>query len=151
MVMKVLQLIDELEDVVENSSSIPFAGKTLVDKGEVLELIKEIRIHIPDEVKQAQWIKEERQRILIEAQKEADSMLNDVKVHIEQMIEKDEITKKAQKRAEEIIGQAQANAKDIRIGARQYADELLGGIEQKLEVLVKTIKSNRDELKGMNG
>jgi len=149
--MKVLQLIDDLEDVFENSSSIPFAGKALIDKGEVLELLKEIRIQLPDEIKQAQWIKEERQRILIESQREADTILHDAKKHIEEMIEKDEITKKAHKRAEDIISQAQVNAKDIRIGARQYADELLSGVEKNLEALTKTVRHNRKELKGMNG
>ena len=62
--MNVLKLIEELEDIIENCSSIPFVQKVLVSKGEVLEIIKEIRIHLPDEIKQAQWIKEERQRIL---------------------------------------------------------------------------------------
>lgn len=149
--MKVLQLLDELEDVIENSSSIPFAGKCLIDRGEMLEILKEIRIQLPDEVKQAQWIKEERQRILIEAQRDADSTIQDARKHIEEMIEKDEITKKAHKRAEEIISQAQDNAKEIRLGARQYADELLAGVESSLEELIGTIKTNRNELKGMKG
>ncbi|MCT4606389.1 MAG: ATPase [Marinisporobacter sp.] len=149
--MNALRLLDELEDIVESSSSIPFAGKTFVDKEEILDIIKEIRIQLPDEVKQAQWIKEERQRILIEAQKEADSVMEDAKVHIEEMVEKDEITKMAHKRAEEIVSQAQINAKEIRIGARQYIDELLSGVEKNLGKVVETIKENRDELKGMKG
>lgn len=149
--MNVLHLIDELEDIIENSSSIPFAGKVFIDRGEILEIIKEIRIQLPDEIKQAQWIKEERQRILIEAQQEADSTLQDAKVHIEAMVEKDEITKLAHARSEEIISQAQANAKEIRIGARQYADELLGEMEQSLIDMMDTIKQNRKELKGMKG
>lgn len=149
--MNVLKLIDELEDIIDNSSSIPFAGKVFIDKGEILDIIKEIRIQLPDEIKQAQWIKEERQRILIEAQQEADSILQDAKRHIEEMVERDEITKLAQKRGEEIISQAQVNAKEIRIGARQYADELLGGLEQNLMDMIDTIKQNRKELKGMKG
>lgn len=149
--MNVLKLIDELEDIIDNSSSIPFAGKVFIDKGEILDIIKEIRIQLPDEIKQAQWIKEERQRILIEAQQEADSILQDAKRHIEEMVERDEITKLAQKRGEEIISQAQVNAKEIRIGARQYADELLGGLEQNFIDMIDTIKQNRKELKGMKG
>ncbi|MFZ5966333.1 MAG: ATPase [Bacillota bacterium] len=149
--MNVMRLLDELEDIIENSSSIPFAGKALVDRSEILDMIREIRIQLPDEVKQAQWIKEERQRILIEAQKEAETIIKDAKVHIEEMVEKDEITRLAQKRAEEIIGQAQVNAKEIRIGARQYADDLLDGIETEMSKLVETVRQNRKELKGMKG
>ncbi|WP_129597203.1 ATPase [Anaerophilus nitritogenes] len=149
--MDALNLIDELEDIIENSSSIPFAGKSLVDKEEILELIKEIRIQLPDEVKQAQWIKEERQRILLEAQKEADDIVEDAKVHIEEMIDRDEITREAQKRAEEIISEAQMNAKEIRLGSRQYTDELLGSVEKSIERVLDTIKDNRNELRGMKG
>ncbi|PAB58882.1 ATPase [Anaeromicrobium sediminis] len=147
--MNVLKLLDELEDIIESSSSIPFAGKTFVDKDEILEIIKDIRLQLPDEVKQAVWIKEERQKILIEAQHEADNIIDDAKDHIEQMVEKDEVTKQAQKRAEEIIAQAQESAKEMRIGARQYTDELLLNMESQLENMLGTIKENRNELKGM--
>ncbi|MCT4594885.1 MAG: ATPase [Anaeromicrobium sp.] len=147
--MNVLKLLDELEDIIDSSSSIPFAGKTFVDKDEILEIIKEIRLQLPDEVKQAVWIKEERQKILIEAQHEADNIIDDAKDHIEQMVEKDEVTKEAQKRAEEIIAQAQESAKEMRIGARQYTDELLHNMESQLESMLGVIKENRNELKGM--
>ncbi|WP_053956957.1 ATPase [Inediibacterium massiliense] len=149
--MDALHLLDELEDIIENSSSIPFAGKSLVDKEEILDLIKEIRIQLPDEVKQAQWIKEERQRILLEAQKEADAIIEDAKIHIEELVDRDEITKEAQKRAEEMISEAQMNAKEVRLGARQYTDELLGSVEKSIERILDTIKDNRNELRGMKG
>ncbi len=147
--MEVLRLLEELEDIVENGSSIPFAHKVLVDKDELLEIIKEVRIHLPDEVKQAQWIKEERQRILIEAQQDADTITQEANEHIAAMVEQDEITKIAQKQAEEIIGQAQTSAKEMRLGARDYADEILIQIENVLNELGETINNNRNELKGM--
>lgn len=147
--MKVLELLEDLEDIVESGSSIPFAHKVLVDRNDILELIKEIRLQLPDEVKQAQWIKEERQRILVEAQKEADVILEEAHKHIKEMVDEDEITKQAHKQAEEIIAQAQNNAKELRLGAREYADELLESAENALIQLVETVKENRNELKGM--
>lgn len=144
--MDVLKLLDEIEDIIEGSSTIPFAGKALVDKGEILDIIKEIRIKLPDEIKQAEWIKEERQRILAEAQKEADTMVQEVKLHIEEMVEQDEITKLANERAEEIISKAQNNAKEIRIGAREYADGLLKETETNLKNIIGTLEKNRQEL-----
>lgn len=149
--MNVLRLLEKLEDIIESSSTMPFGGKTLIDKEETLDIIEEIRVQLPDEVKQAQWIKEERQRILIEAQKEADNMTFDAKEHVEGMVERDEITKKAQRRAEEIISEAQRNAKEIRIGARQYADELLVDMEKNMHNILDILSSNREELKGMKG
>lgn len=147
--MDVLKLLDEIEDILESSSSIPFAGKVLVDKGEMLEVLKEIRLKLPDEIKQAEWIKEERQRILAEAHSEANTVVEEAKIHIEEMVEQDEITKQAKERAEEIITKAQSNAKEIRIGAREYADELLKNLEGNIKTVMETLEKNRMELKGL--
>ena len=149
--MNVLRILEELEDIIESGSSIPFAHKVLVDKTEALELIKEIRIQLPDEIKQAQWIKEERQRILVEAQQESDTIIEEANKHIKAMIEQDEITRHARKQAEEIIAQAQINAKEMRLGARDYVDELLSSAEKVLIKQVETLQENRNEIKGMKG
>ncbi len=147
--MNVLKLLEELEDIVENCSSIPFVQKVLVDKGEILEIVKEIRINLPDEIKQAQWIKEERQRILAEAQQEADTISEEANKHILSMIEENEITKLANEQAEKIITQAQTNAKEMRLGAKDYVDGLLESVELDLADLINAIKENRNELEGM--
>lgn len=147
--MDVLELIDELEDIVEDSSSVPFSSKVMVDKGEILEIVKEIRIQLPDELKQASWVKEERQRILAEAQKEADTIVGETQSHLEELIEEDEITKKAQERAEEILSKAQTNAKEIRLGAVEYADSILTDTQLNLKDLIDILDKNRQELRGM--
>ena len=61
--MEIFTLLETLEEILENSRSVPFSNKGIVDKEEMLDLIKEIRIKMPDELKQAKWVKEERQRI----------------------------------------------------------------------------------------
>ncbi len=147
--MDVLELIDELEDIVEDSSSVPFSCKVMVDKEEILEIIKEIRIQLPDELKQASWVKEERQRILAEAQKEADTIVGEAQSHLEELIEKDEVTKKAKERAEEILSKAQTNAKEIRLGAVEYADSILTETQLNLKDLIDILDKNRQELRGM--
>ena len=73
--MEIFTLLETLEDIMERSRSIPFTEKGIVDKEEVLEIIKEIRLKLPDELKQAKWVKEERGRILEEAQREADGIV----------------------------------------------------------------------------
>ena len=146
--MDVLNLIDEIEDILEDSSSIPFSGKVMVDKEEILEIIKEIRIKLPDEIKQAAWIKDERQRILAEAQKEADTIVNEAKSHLEELIDEDEITRNAKERGLEIVTKAQNNAKEIRIGAMEYADNLLVETQENLSSLIDLLDKNRQELRG---
>ena len=68
--MEIFTLLETLEDLLERGRNVPFSAKIIVDKEEMLDLIKEIRLKLPDELKQAKWVKEERQRILAESQKE---------------------------------------------------------------------------------
>lgn len=147
--MNVLNLIDNLEDMIENGSSIPFSGKVLLDKDEITDLIKEIRIQLPDEVKQAQWIKEERNKILIEAQHEADRLIQNAKNRIEELSEKDEIVKLAQEKAGEIILKADEKAKEMKFASIKYADEILDKLEKDTSDILGTLRTNREELKNM--
>ena len=62
-IMEIFTLLETLEDIMERSKSLPFTEKGIVDKEEVLEIIKEIRLKLPDELKQAKWVKEERAHI----------------------------------------------------------------------------------------
>jgi len=56
--MEILKLIDEIEDIIENGSSVPFSSKVMIDADEIYDIISEIRIKLPDEIKQANWIKQ---------------------------------------------------------------------------------------------
>ncbi|MGI6778725.1 MAG: ATPase [Acetivibrionales bacterium] len=145
--MEILSILETLEDVVERSISVPFSGRCLIDREEVLEIIKEIRLKLPDDIKQAKWVKEERQKILMEAQKEANSIVKDAENRITSLIDEHEITKKAYERADEIISNAQQNAKEIRLGTREYADSILDKVEEILKDTLDVIKMNREELK----
>ncbi|ADU74051.1 hypothetical protein M972_111028 [Acetivibrio thermocellus AD2] len=145
--MEMLSILETLEDLVEKSVTVPFSGKCLVDKEEILEIIKEIRLKLPDDIKQAKWIKEERQRILLEAQKEANNIIKDAENKIASLIDEHEITKKAYEQSNEIISNAQKNAREIRLGTKEYADSILSKVEQILEETLQVIRENREELK----
>lgn len=145
--MEILSILETLEDLVEKSVNVPFSGRCMVDKEEILEIIKEIRLKIPDDIKQAKWVKEERQRILLEAQQEANNIVKEAENSIASLVDEHEITKKAYEQANEIISGAQKNAREIRMGTREYADSVLGKVEEILRDAAETIKSNRDELK----
>lgn len=148
--MDVLKLIDEVEDIVEGGSSLPFSSRVMIDKDELLDIIKEIRIKLPDEIKQAAWIKEERQRILADAQSDADTLLSEAEYRLEEMLEEEGISKMANQRAEEIINRAQINAKEIRLGAMEYADSLLLDTQESLKEVIALLNENRKELRGGN-
>lgn len=145
--MDVLKLIDEIEDIIEAGTSLPFSSKVMVDKVELLEIITDVRIRLPDEIKQASWIKEERERILDEAQRDADAIAKQAEEKLEELINQEEVKKRAEKRAEHIINNAQANAKEIRLGSIDYADGLLLEQQEKLKELIELINENRKELR----
>ena len=127
--MEIFTLLETLEDILENSKGLPFTNKTMVDKEELLEIIKEIRIKLPDELKQAKWVKEERQRILAEAQKEADGIVKEAE---NRMIDEHEITRKAYEQKAEIIETANEMSREISQGTKEYANNLLNSTEKVL-------------------
>lgn len=145
--MEIFTLLETLEEALEKSKTIPFSGKGVVDKEEFLDIIKEIRIKLPDELKQAKWVKEERARILVEAQKEADDIVKEAENRIISMIDEHEITRKAYEQKAQIIETANEMSREISKGTKDYADNLLEKIEVALEDALKTVQNNRKELK----
>ena len=111
-----------------------------------MEIIKEIILKLPDELKQAKWVKEERQRILEEAQKEADDVVKEAENRIIAMIDEHEITRKAYEKKAEIIETANEMSREISKGTKDYADNMLAGLEVALEDALNIIKNNRKEL-----
>lgn len=145
--MEIFTLLENIEDILEKSKGVPFSNKVLVDKEEILEQISELRLKLPEELKQAKWIKEERQRILVEAQKEADDIVKEAENRIISMIDEHEITKKAYEKKAEIIETANEMSREISKGTKDYADNVLNGIEVALQDALKIIQNNRNELK----
>lgn len=142
-----ITVLENLIEYIESCPEIPFTGKCLVNKQENLEMLKEIQYKLPDEFKQAKWVKEERQRILLEAQKEANNIVKEAENKIILMIDEHEITKKAYEQANEIIANAQKTAREIRLGTKEYADNILLKVEDTLRQTIEVIHSNREELK----
>lgn len=144
--MNILSLLDILEDELETGVNVPFLNKILMDRERCLEIIKDIRLNLPEEIKQAEWLKMERQRILIEAQKEAETIMSEAEKNIKALIDENEITQGAYHQAREIIESSQKNAKEIRLGSREYADNLLEDVEDYLIEQIEIIRKNRQEL-----
>ena len=145
--MEIFTLLETLEELLETSRNLPFSSKGLVDREQMLDLIKEIRIKLPDELKQAKWVKEERSRIIVEAKKEADDIVKEAENRIISMIDEHEITRKAYEQKAQIIETANEMSREISKGTKDYADNLLEKIEAVLGDALKTVQNNRKELK----
>lgn len=147
--MNILSLLDVLEDELENGISVPLSNRVLINRGKCLEIIKDIRLHLPEELKQAEWIKLERQKILVDAQRESETIIKEAEKKIESLVEENEITQRAYQQARDIMEGCQTNAKEIRLGTREYADELLEEVEGYLIEQLETLRRNRQELSAM--
>lgn len=145
--MEIFTLLETLEDILERSKTLPFTEKAIIDKEEFFEIIKEIRLKLPEDLKQAKWVREERERILEQANKEANDVVKEAENRIISMIDEHEITKKAYEQKAEIIEAANEMSREISNGTKEYADNVLQGIEVALEDALKIIQNNRKELK----
>ena len=137
--MEIFTLLQSIEDLLEQSKSIPFSSKVVVDKAEIIDAIKEIRLKLPDELKQAKWIKEERERIIGEAKKEADDIVSEAETRIISMIDEHEITKKAYEKKEEVISAGNEQFRKVTRDADQYALDELSSLEQTLKKLQEEV------------
>lgn len=145
--MELLELLEQLEDTLERGLNVPFSGRCLVRRDEVLELIQDIRLKLPDDIKQARSISEESTHILAEAERKAEEIVRNAENRITAMVDEHEISRKAVEQAEVIIGNAKKNAREIRLGTREYADGVLDKVESILSETMDVIRQNRQELK----
>lgn len=145
--MEIFTLLETLEECLERAKNIPFTQKGIVDKEEILDIIKEIRLKLPDELKQAKWVKEERGRILVEAQKEAEGIVKEAENRIISMIDEHEITRKAYEQKAQIIETANEMSREISKGTKEYADNILEKVQSVLQEALITVENNRKELK----
>jgi regulator of protease activity HflC (stomatin/prohibitin superfamily) len=139
--MDILQLIDRLEEIFNESRAIPLTHSVIVDEDRMLDIIDQMRITVPEEVKKAQQILTQRDRILAQAQEEAERTLNLARERAEQMVQQSTIVVEAQKEAERILNQAQQEAEHIRREADAYALQSLQHLEEELERLLRQVRN----------
>jgi len=134
--MDILHLIDRLEELFNNSRPIPLTHNVIVDEDKFLDIIDQMRISVPEEVKKAQQVFSQKDRVMAQAQEEANRTLQLAREKADELIGKEALVLDAQRRSSQIIDQARAEAEDIKNGADQYALDALMGLETELERLV---------------
>ncbi|MBC8062620.1 MAG: ATPase [Clostridiaceae bacterium] len=131
--MNVMNLLEYLQEIVDSASKIPMTGKIVLDKKEVEDTIDQIINFLPDEFKKAQWVYTEKERILSDAMSQAESIKKENIDLIKRQIDNHSIIKEATIKAEEILAIATRDAKAMRLGARDYADEVLCQLENEVD------------------
>lgn len=141
--MEIMEIIDMMEETIDKAPVVPLSGKILLDKEDILDYIQEMRLVFPDEVKEAKWVKGERQRILSEAESKAEDMMKNAEEKMVQMIDENEITRQAYERASEIENETRTNAAQMKAEFDQYINDMLNELERHLDVLVKKVQDDK--------
>ena len=123
--MDILQLIDRLEELFNDAKAVPFTHNVIVDEDRMLEIIDQMRIAIPEEVKKAQQVLAQRDRVMAQAQEETNRTLALAREKAEGLVQKDMIVQEAQRRADQIVAQARGEAEATRVDADNYVLDTL--------------------------
>ena len=144
--MQLVILLDRLENIVENSTKVPLTSRVVVDRDEVLDIIDEIRMSMPEEIEKAEWVIKERDNIIAEAQKEAQDVVRKAQDYIGKSITESDIVKQAHEQAQKILDEAKSVARELRHDAEAYTDTQLEQLERALSETLGVVKRGRDVL-----
>jgi hypothetical protein len=136
----IILLVERLESLVANGKKLPLTNNVVVDQATALDLVDQLRVAVPEEVRQAKRITQESDRILEKAQEEADRIIARAQEQAAFLIEDRELTRAAEERSRAIIDDGHAQADEIRRGADEYAASVLIRLEGEVVRILQTIK-----------
>ena len=157
---RIEQLIDEIEEYIDGCKYQPFSNtKIVVDKEEIDELLRELRMKTPDEIKRYQKIISNKEAILSDARAKAEALINEATIHTNELINEHEIMQQAYAQANEVVTMATHQAQEIldnatmeannmRTAAMQYTDGILANVENLLNQTMKTTQEHFDSFMG---
>ena len=164
MTSRIEQIIEEIEEYIDGCSYQPLSKKNiLVNKEEIEELLRELRMKTPDEIKRYQKILANKDAILADAQTKAEAIVNQANMQLSEMISEQEIMKQAYAQAnavveaatvqaQEILNSAAADANEIRMGAMQYTDSMLANMQSIIQNTMESYNSRYASLiNSLNG
>ena len=146
--MNIEEILDMLDELLDKSWSLPLSGgRRVVDDEKIRELLDDIRLNLPTEIKQAKAIVADRADIMANAKREADAIVHRAEDRARALIAQEEIVKAAQQKASEILSQAQSKAKELRSASQEFSDDILRQSEESLAKLLTEIRSTRQAMR----
>ena len=145
--MNIHEAIGRLEYLIAHSRQIPLTRTVVIDQEEALACIDDLRLSLPDEIKQARWTLQEQQRLLSEAQAEAARTVSKAGERAQTMIGQHDLAKRAEKQAEAMLREASLKAEETRRAADRYAWEVMQNLETQLLRTIATVKKGVETLR----
>ena len=146
--MNIDDILDAMDEMLDRAWNLPLTGgRCVVDAEKVRDLIDDIRLNMPAEIKQAKQIVADRTDIISVTKKEAEDIVRKAEEHAKALVEQEEITKQAQARATEILTQAQMKSREMRQASQEFAETMLKSTEETLSKALGDVRSTRQALK----
>ena len=139
--MDILHLIDRLEELFNDSRAVPLTRNVMVDEDKMLDIIDQMRIAIPEEVKKAQQLLAQRDRVMAQATEEANRTVEIARGKAEELVHRDLVVQEAQRRADQIVSQARGEAENIRRDADDYVVITLQRLQDELNKLAGQVQN----------
>ena len=144
--MDILYLLDQLEEVLGGGSRLPLTSRTLVDEQEILDILDQIRVSIPDELTAARRLTQERDQIMADAQAEAERILGEADAQAAHRVADHSLVRTAELRAADIEDRALQQAADVRREADAYAARVLQKLREQIAQVAQTVDRGLSEL-----
>lgn len=146
--MNIDDVLDVMDELLDKSWSLPLSGgRCVVDADRVRDLIDDIRINLPTEIKQAQAIVSDRAEILATAKREAENIIRKAEERAKALVVQEEITKSAQTKAADILSQTQIKSREMRSAASQFSDDILRTTEETVSKALTDLRATRQALR----
>ncbi|SRR5258708_403276 len=143
----IIELIDHLEYLVHRAQRVPFTHNVMIDEDEILDLLDQIHVNMPEEIKQSRTVLAEQERLLSEAQQESARITQTAAQKAESMVKTHELARKAEVQGQAVIREAQQRAEDQKRAADDYAADVMQQLESHLVRTVATVRKAQETLK----
>lgn len=146
--MKIEEVLEIMDDMLDKAPGMPFSGKkSMIDVDKFRDLINEIRLNMPQEIKNAQMIAMDRQTIITDANKDAEGIVRRAEAKAKILLSNEEIVRESKQKAAEILNQAQTKSREIRNATNEYIDNILNETEKLLTENLVDLKKTRQEIR----
>lgn len=142
----IFNLIDEMESYFDSCKKVPITNKLMVDIEVIYEFMTDLRLKLPDEIKKAERVLDEREKIMYEATQAVTNAEREAETKVAKLVNEHEIVQKAYKEAEVVVNEAKNTAKEMKLGAYEYVDELIAQVETAIQDTLRDTNSHYAKL-----
>lgn len=145
--MDIQHLVDRLEQILGESRRLPLTTILLVDEDQIFNIVDQMRVAIPEEVKKANRVSGEKDRILAQANEEAERIRQLARQEASDLVRRDSVTMSAQQRADSILDRARHDADAVRTEADGYVLDVLAKLETDLERSLSVVRNGLHQVR----